>query len=148
MREKVLVIKADEDCPGQFIVLIPELNLMFPTHSAKRGFDRAVEEVGNYGIASAAIDDEIAEIDKAISILEKKREALEASKRDQLKVSAILKESEQKRYRSAIRVLYEDTGIEKVMNGSVVAVAFVPVSEGSISGLSLTWMWYFNRYFE
>jgi len=148
LRQKVLIIRADEDTPGQFQVDVPELSLTFPCKSVVAGFDRAVREVTDYEVASTDIDAKIAEIDRQLIELTKQREALEDSKRDQLKVSAILDETEQKRYRSVIKVLYEETAIEKAMNSSVVAVAFIPDTGDRMYGVSLTWMWYFNRYFE
>ena len=144
LRQKALIIRAKE---LGFQVDIPELSLTYSCSSVPVGFDRAVKEVEAYEAASTGVDDKIAAIDKQLIELTKQREELEASRRAPLKVSAILDEKEQKRYRSAVKVLYEDTGIEKAMNAEVVAVAFIP-DDGGKYGTSLIWQWYFNKYFE
>jgi len=94
------------------------------------------------------IKNEIISIDDQIAKLLARKSALEGQIADDPIVAAIIDERESQIYRSVLKVLTDDTGIEKAIGRSVVRVVFVPDDDGNIYNTRLGWIWYFGKYFE
>jgi len=145
-QRELFLIRPDKESP--FMVELSELGQTFPVASGREAFDKTIAMVKEHKQADESRDEQIAEIDRQIAVLMEQKKVLESQTSGDLALYALLDEREAVQYWKAICVLDENAPIEKAMNTTIVAVGFREAKQPNLYNLSLTWMWWFNGYFE
>ena len=141
----VLIVYEDN---GKFLGGVPQIDALFDGETIDEIYAKAQAAIRAKLEEDSVVKQEVAEINRQIAALEKRRAELSGQVGDYETLKPIVDEVESKVYRSVLSVLEKDTKIEEALKRPVLCVEFVPDEDGNIYGTKLTWNWYFNKYFK
>jgi len=129
----------------QFLGIIEELKMVEVGDTPELAFDKVLDTVRKHKIAND-VSGKVAEIDAQIAELEARKKELLSTPKEELKIYDILITKDTIIYRRMLRVLFQETSIEKQFGIPVYCVMFKPETRGNMYGTKLIWAWMFGKW--